>query len=167
MIVSLIAAMDRHGMIGRRVGGLPWDLPKEKEHFRSYTDRKWMLVGRRTYEEMIGWFGERTPVVLTSQANYDLAENVVGTVEEAIEKARLAGAAELVVAGGAATYEMALPLIDRLVLTFVEINSEGDVAFPDWDESAWEEKSREKVVKSDVNGAAFEIVVWERLPSTQ
>lgn len=143
MIVTLIAALDRDRVIGTTSGKIPWDLPRDREHFRAYTAGKWLLVGRLTYGEMEGWFGDRTPLVLTRDPafrSHSPAHRPVGSVAAAMDLARASGAAELVVCGGAEVYARTLSFADRLVLTRLEleVGTPGAVRFPDFEaEPAW------------------------------
>ena len=169
MIVTLIAALGRDRVIGSVSGGIPWDLPRDREHFRAYTARKWLLVGRRTYGEMEGWFGERVPLVLTRNSAFrphSPSHRPVGSVTAAIDLARASGARELVVCGGAEVYGASLPFADRLVLTRVELDlgTPGAVRFPDFEaEPLWRLRYQELWPKeSGVSRARLE--VYERPP---
>src|SRR6056297_752776 len=136
MLISLIAALDRNSLIGSEDGFIPWDLPRDKEHLRSYTAGNWMLLGRTTYEEMDSWFTTQIPIVLTSQTDYD-ARRVVHSVPEAISLARSNGATELVVGGGGKVFATALPHADRLVITRIDktFEVEKPVRFPEFESS--------------------------------
>ena len=139
MLVSLISAVSRNGVIGGKDGGIPWDLPRDKEHFREYTSGKWMLVGRKTYLEMEGWFVDQTPVVLTRSTDLIVPGGVVvHSVADAIDLAEQAGADELVVSGGAEMYRAALPFVEKLILTKIDAEIEGLAGFPDLDWNKWE-----------------------------
>ncbi len=183
MWVTLIAALDEDGAIGRSTGGLPWHLPAEIAHFRSYCRGKWVLAGRRTFEEMRGWFEHRAresrddpavgpppvPLLLTRQpwesagsAGASLRPRSVASVAEAIAFARDAGREELVVAGGAAAFAAALPHAGRLVLSRIHRHSGGDVFFPRVEWSAWEEGRRDPRVIDAASGTAFTVSWWQR-----
>jgi len=60
----IIAAVSADGFISRGTG-VPWDLPEDRQHFRRLTQGQWLFLGRRTFEEMLGWFKDHHPVVLT------------------------------------------------------------------------------------------------------
>jgi dihydrofolate reductase len=157
MKVSMIAAMARGRVIGTGHGGIPWRLPRDARHFREYTAGHHMLLGRKTFEEMTGWFETQRPIVLTTKEDYEVSVaggRVARDVAEAIRIAAAAGEEELVVSGGARVYEAALPYADELVLTFVdaEVEGEGTARFPDWEaEGEWEEVSREEVGADEEN----------------
>jgi len=160
----MIAAMARDRVIGTGHGGIPWQLPRDSQHFRRYTAGHHMLLGRKTYEEMEGWFTSQTPLILTRKADYqpDLGQ-AVSDVPQAIEIAKAAGASELVVSGGASIYEAALPYADLLVLTLVHADVEGEVQFPDYEAAAdWEEVSREEFPADEENEFAMSFVTLKR-----
>jgi len=169
MIVSLIAAVGKGRILGSSKGGIPWDLPLDRAHFRTYTTGKWLLVGRRTYEEMDGWFGERCPIVLTrsSQARPSArGHRVAASVPTAISLAKNEGASELVVCGGAAVYAAAFPFAERLVLTLVDWQGgpEDDAPrFPDWaTQGRWRPLYREHWPASGQNPHAATLTVLVR-----
>ncbi len=135
--LTLIAAVSEDGFISRGQG-VPWDLPRDRVYFRSVTAGKWLLIGRRTYQEMIGWFRDHTPLVLTRDATFVAkVGRVVHGVEQALEVAARAGVHELFVCGGSAAYELAFPHADRLLVTQVGTLLESGVAFPKIETPPW------------------------------
>lgn len=140
MLVTMIAAVANRGVIGSAAGGIPWNLPRDRAHFRACTGGKWMLTGRRTYEEMDGWFTDQTPLVLTRDSGYRTfqpAHRAVPTVFAAIDFARRSGVSELMVCGGAGVYVSAIRLADRLLLTRIgcDVDVPDPVFFPDFEHS--------------------------------
>ncbi len=140
MVISLIAAMDEDRVIGSADRGLPWDLPRDRAHFRASTAGKWVLVGRRTYTEMEGWFGDRRPVVLTSETGFrpfEAGHRVVHSVVAALELARQNGAPELMVLGGGGVFAATLSWADRILLTRIALRATvvEPVRFPDFERS--------------------------------
>ncbi|OUM97014.1 MAG: dihydrofolate reductase [Thermobacillus sp. ZCTH02-B1] len=135
MTITLIAAMARNRVIGRN-NGLPWRLPDDMKFFMRSTVGRTVLMGRRTFESLPGGpLKNRRNVVLTRRTDYrpDGCE-VVHSVEEALERY---GGDELMVAGGAEVYRLFLPHADRMLLTEVEAEVEGDAYFPKWDPEEW------------------------------
>ncbi|MEM8954879.1 MAG: dihydrofolate reductase [Verrucomicrobiota bacterium] len=167
MKVSMIAAMAKGRVIGTGTGGIPWHLPRDSTHFREYTQGKYMLLGRATFEEMDGWFTTQVPIVLTRRDDYEVAVmggGVVSDVVSAIRYAEEAGATELVVSGGASVYAAALAHVEELVLTFVEAAVEGEAVFPDWEGSGkWKEVSRVGYEADDENEFGMSFVVLRRM----
>lgn len=165
-VLTLIAAMDENRLLADE-HGLPWHLPQDIAHFRSYTQNKWLLLGRRTYEEMRGWFREgQVPLVLTAQCGWDPeVGRVVSSVPHALALAESEGQTEVVCCGGAQTYAAALPYADRLVLTGVKHTfpaGKGAVYFPAWDAGDWREVKAEEFTQDGEHGYAFTIRWMER-----
>ena len=128
--LTLIAAVSEDGFISRGQG-VPWDLPRDRVHFRAATAGNWLLLGRRTYEEMIGWFRDHTPLVLTRDAAFvpPIGQAVL-SVQQALDLAAKAGVEEIFVCGGSVAYDLAFPHADRLLVTQVGTNLGAGVAFP-------------------------------------
>lgn len=144
MSVTLVAAVARNGVIGAD-GGIPWHLPGEQRRFKELTVGHVLVMGRRTYESIGRPLPERTTVVVTRTPRWEAgAEGVLTapSVAEAIALARTLDD-EVFVVGGARVYAAALPLADRLELTHVDSEPEGDTFFPDVDWSEWREVDRE------------------------
>ncbi|MBK1700739.1 dihydrofolate reductase [Thiococcus pfennigii] len=139
--VSLIAAMAHNRVIGRD-NALPWHLPADLAHFKRLTLDKPIVMGRRTWESLPGLLARRRHIVVTRDPGYRAPGClVVGSPEEALAAA--AGAAELMVIGGAALYRAMLPLAQRLYLTEIAADIAGDTVFPAWDPACWRENRRE------------------------
>jgi dihydrofolate reductase len=148
---ALIAAVAANGVVGAD-GSIPWHYSEDMQHFRRTTTGHPVVLGRRTYENVVAGLGEPFPerqsVVLTETLS-DLPEGAVAvrSVDDAVavarESAREMDVDTVFVAGGSAVYEAFLPLADRLVLTELHDSYEGDRYFPDvaWDD--WREVSRE------------------------
>lgn len=147
MTITLIAAVARNGVIGRG-DEIPWRVPGEQRTFKQATVGHVLVMGRRTYESIGRPLPDRTTVVVTRDPHWQPAGGlpdsvrVAGSVEAAITTA--AGIDEEVyVAGGAEVYRDALPLADRLRITRVDVEADGDVFFPDVDWSQWRVEGEE------------------------
>lgn len=138
MIISIIAAMDNNRLIGNN-NQLPWHLPADFSHFKSVTMGKPIIMGRKTYESIGRPLPGRTNIVLSRNpdTSYEGVE-CVNSFEDAI--ALVPDAEEVMVIGGSAIYEMLLPQVNRLYITYVDGVFEGDAWFPDFDQSQWLEK---------------------------
>lgn len=152
----LVAAIAENRVIGAD-GGMPWHYPADLDRFKRLTTGHPVVLGRVTYESIVGRLGgplpDRTSVVLTTRDPSDVGgadcEDVVvaNGVAEATERARDAaigrGVGEAYVIGGATVYEAFLPIADRMVLTEVPESPDGDTCFPEWDPEEWAETDRE------------------------
>jgi dihydrofolate reductase len=165
--LTLIAATDENGLLADE-GGIPWHLPKDIAHFRRYTQGKWLLLGRRTFEEMRGWFKDHTPLVLSSTCGYDPdIGHVVASVPQALALAQSAGQSELVCCGGAQTYAAALPYADRLVLTQVHhrFTPQSQAAyFPAWQPGEWQLHDRTELGQDAENEWSMSVQTLVRVP---
>ena len=135
-LLSLIVAMDRGRLIGRD-GDLPWRLPNDLKHFKQQTLGKTVLMGRRTWESLGRPLPQRENWVLTRDRDFRAdGARVFHSLEDALE-AHAAG--ELLVIGGAELYRQTLPLAQRLYLTEVDAELDGDTRFPAFDRAQWRE----------------------------
>ena len=143
MTVTILAAVARNGVIGME-GGLPWHLPDELQLFKELTLGHVLVMGRRTYESVGRPLPGRTTVVVTRRPGWE-SEGALRaeTVEEALAMASEIDD-EVFVVGGTRVYEAALPFADRLELTWVDAEPEGDAWFPAVDWAAWREVAREE-----------------------
>jgi dihydrofolate reductase len=139
VIVGLYAAVAENGVIGRD-GGLPWRLSSDLKRFKADTMGKPIVMGRKTWESLPKRpLPGRLNIVVTRDAEYK-AEGavIVRSLPEAIEAAGDGNAPdEAAVIGGAAIFAEALPLADRLHITHVLADIDGDVHFPPIDPAVW------------------------------
>lgn len=148
MRVTIVAAVAENGVIGD-TGDIPWKLPGEQARFKAITMGHVLVMGRATYESIGRPLPGRTTIVVTRQQGWQPAGGlpegllVAGSLEGA-----LAWAGELdpevFVVGGAQVYAEALPVTDRLMLTWVAQSPAGDTFFPEVDWDAWREVGREQ-----------------------
>lgn len=166
MRITLIAAIARNGVIGRD-GGLPWHLPADLRRFKAVTRGHQVVMGRRTFESLPGPLPKRRNIVVTRQLGYDAhGIEVAHTLDEALAMARAeaSGPDETVfLLGGAQLYAAALPIADRLDLTMVDAEVEGDTRFPAFDESAWREVESCAYAADTENAFGFTVRVLDRI----
>lgn len=156
MKLSLIVAVAENGVIGRN-GGLPWRLSADLRRFKRLTMGHVIVMGRKTWESIARPLPGRTSIVVSRRKSYqtDFDEVLVAdSLDAAIELAcPLEGEdGQAFVIGGAGLYEAALGRADRLLLTRVHAEVEGDVSFPEIDWSQWRLVSEERCpadVKND------------------
>lgn len=161
MLVSLIVALDRNGLIGR-AGGLPWRLPADLAYFKRTTLGKPVVMGRRTCDSLPKALPGRRNLVFSRNPCFAREGFETVTTTEAL--LRLTdGSEELVVIGGAELYRLLLPLTRRAYVTVVEGTFTGDTWFPEWPLSGWREVSAEVRPPDAANPHAMRFSVWERL----
>ncbi len=168
MKLALIWAMARNRTIGRN-NALPWYLPEDLKYFKRVTLGKPVIMGRKTWDSIGRPLPGRTNIVITRDAGFQAAgARVVGSLDEALALAEkiclIDGAEEAVVIGGAQIYALALPRADRLYLTQVHAEVEGDAHFPPLDLDKWEECGREDFEAGGANPYPYSFVVYEKNP---
>ena len=135
MILSLLVAVSDNGVIGLD-NDLPWHLPKDLQWFKRLTTGRTSIMGRKTFESIGRPLPDRRTIVLTrNHAFSPEGVDTAGTIDEAMALAE--SEAEVFVVGGAAVYHLAFPLAQRLYLTRVRADVEGDVQFPEWHPEEW------------------------------
>ena len=162
MTVSLIVALSANRVIGRD-GGLPWYLPADLRHFKRTTMGHHLIIGRKTWQELGKPLPGRDMVVVTRSRNFSPeGVQVVRSVEQALEIA--ATDDEPFIGGGAQIYRIALAgdLVDRLYLTRIHTEIEGDTIFPKIDFDTWELVSEDHHEADEKNKFAFSFLVYER-----
>ena len=158
--VSLIAAMAQNRVIGIE-NRLPWKLPEDLAHFKALTLGHPVLMGRKTFESLGRPLPGRRNIVITRNSDYQPSGcEFAASIPEAI--ALCLEAEEIFFIGGAELYKQVLPLTDRLYLTEVQVEAQGDAWFPDYDCSAFRETSRESHTGEKGDALAFDFVVYER-----
>jgi len=145
--IALVAAVAENGVIGAD-GELPWHYSEDLQHFKETTMGHPVIMGRRTFEGIVDGLGEplpgRTNVVLTSsEREFPGGAVGAGSLDEALDAARDTGSEVAYVVGGATVYEQFLPDADRLVLTEVHEEYDGDTSFPEVEWHDWREVSRD------------------------
>lgn len=163
--ICLIAAVARNGVIGRN-NQLPWHLPEDLKYFRATTWGRPIVMGRKTFESLGRPLPGRTNIVVSRQADLQLPGAVlVSGIDEAlrraISQAELDGVDEVMVIGGENLYRQMLASADRLYLTRVDLDPEGDAWFPEFEESAWQ-LVEERAVPAGAGYPAHRYQVFDR-----
>jgi dihydrofolate reductase len=127
MTLSLLVAMAKNGVIGHK-NKLPWHLPEDLKRFRALTLGKVVMMGRKTHESIGRLLPGRENWVLTRQHNYKGYEGarVFGSLDEAMLQIDSSSDQEVFVIGGAEIYALALPKVNRIYLTEIDGEFEGD-----------------------------------------
>ena len=143
MSLVLIAAVARNEVIGRD-NDLVWRDRDDLQHFKRLTLGHVLVMGRRTYDSIGRPLPGRTTIVVTRRPAWSATGVVVAhSLGEALKLAEdVSPGQEVYVAGGGEIYRLALPLADRLELTEIDADLDGDTVFPAYDQSAWTETAR-------------------------
>jgi len=166
MKISLVWAMAQNRVIGRN-NQLPWYLPEDLKYFKRITLGKPVIMGRKTFDSIGKPLPGRTNIVVTR--NHDWSFEGVRTLDS-LEAARelcenqaiVDGTEEAMIIGGAEIYRQAMPLADRLYLTEVHADVEGDATFPEFDRSQWQEIAREDFEASGPNPYNYSFIILEK-----
>ena len=167
MRLALIVAQGLNRVIGND-NKLPWYLPEDLRYFKEVTMGKPIIMGRKTFESIGKPLPGRLNIVITRDSNWSAeGVKVVASLAEAIEvgeaQALIDGAEETVIIGGAQIYAQSLPLVDRLYLTQVEAEPEGDAYFPEIDFGQWQELGRQSFPAGDQpNRYPYSFIVYDR-----
>jgi dihydrofolate reductase len=161
LIRSLVVAVAQNGVIGRN-NQLPWRLPEDLAYFKRVTMGHPIVMGRRTYESIGRPLPGRKNIVVTHQRDFQAPGCVVAhSLEEAWAAAE--GADEVSVIGGTALFLDTLAIADRIHLTEVQANVEGDTFFPAFDRTVWRETEISRHPADARHTYPFRIVVLDRL----
>ncbi|MBE6197436.1 MAG: dihydrofolate reductase [Rikenellaceae bacterium] len=158
-MISIIVAIAENGVIGDK-NALLWNIKEDMRRFRTTTTGHPVIMGRKTFESIGRPLPKRTNVVITRGDTTFEGCEVAHSLEEAI--AMFPAEEEIFIIGGAQIYAQALPLADRLYLTIVHSDYEGDTSFPAIDYSEWREVYREKFERGEEYDSPFSFIDLER-----
>ncbi len=160
-MISLIVAASTNNIIGNK-GDLPWRLSDDLKRFKALTMGKPIVMGRKTYESIGRPLPGRQNIVITRQPDF-AAEgcDVVASPEAAIEAA--GDADEIMIIGGSHIYDAFLPLADRVYLTRVQADVDGDACLPEINMEQWVTTSTEPHSADENNDFDVEFTVLDRL----
>ena len=161
MIISHLVALSNNFVIGVN-NDLPWKLKKDLQHFSAYTQNKAIVMGRKTFESIGRPLPNRKNIVISSSLESQESLEVVPNLNQAIEIANQwnkdnSAEEEIVLIGGGYVLEESKNIVNKLVLTRVECEIDGDVFYPQIDLSDWKEISRESYKSDSENEYDFRI----------
>ncbi|MEX1080822.1 MAG: type 3 dihydrofolate reductase [Halofilum sp. (in: g-proteobacteria)] len=159
--ISLVVAMDRNRVIGHR-GGMPWHLPNDLAWFKRCTLGKPIVMGRKTWEAIGRALPQRQNIVLTTRDDYEApGATVVRSLEAAMTAA--GDAPEIAIIGGGVLFAETVVFANRMYLTVIDAECEGDTWFPCIETGEWQETFHESHAADEDNPLAHTFLIWERL----
>lgn len=161
MLLSIIVAMDQKGVIGIN-NTLPWRLSADLKNFKAVTMGKPVIMGRKTWESIGKPLPGRDNVIITRNPDYTADGAIVcHSLDEAIS--RYQASPEVVIIGGHDIFKAALEQTERLYLTEVHADVEGDTWFPVFDRSEWQASERLEFAADEKNEYPFSFTVLDRI----
>jgi len=162
MIVSAIVAISKNRVIGKD-NKIPWHLPADLKYFKKTTLNHHIILGRKCYESIGKPLPNRINIVVTRDTKYKASGCViVNSIEEALDYARRQGETEVFIAGGGEIYKQTMHLLDKLYLTEVGIEIEGDVFFCEINEKEWIIHKKNKNYRDSKNPFDYEFKIYNR-----
>jgi dihydrofolate reductase len=159
-MISLLVAMDRNRLIGKD-NDLPWRLPADLAYFKKMTMGHPIVMGRKTYESIGRPLPGRENIIITRNSTYSAVGcKVIQSIDEIIELSKTK--TETFVIGGSEIFKEILPFVDKLYITEIEEEFEGDTYFPNIPFEDWKLISREKGIQDEKNPYEFYFCVYER-----
>ncbi|GAA5220085.1 dihydrofolate reductase [Membranihabitans marinus] len=163
MIISAIVAISTNNVIGHN-NQLPWYLPADLKYFKKTTINHPVIMGRKSFESIGRPLPKRQNIVITKNPFY-IANgiSVAHSLEESIDIARESDSDEVFVIGGAEIFNLALPFCQRIYLTRVHGEIEGNIYFPEWDENEWRLIANDAHPPDEKNEYGYTFMIYERI----
>lgn len=158
-MVSIIVAVAQNGTIGDK-NTLLWHISEDMRFFKRTTSGHPVIMGRKTYDSLGRPLPNRTNVVISRTAEHIEGCQVARSIEDAI--ALFPQEEEIFIIGGAQIYALALEVADRIYITRVEHDYEGDTSFPAWDENKWQLIEREAHPHGEKYPHPFAFEIYDR-----
>lgn len=152
-MMAIIVGIPENRVIGKDLE-LPWNIPEDLKHFKEQTTGKTVIMGLATYKSLGKPLSNRNNIVLSFDKIEIEGATVCQSIPEAIEKAKEFGKDTFII-GGASIYKQFIPLVDKLYISHIKGKYEGNIFFPEYDESQWEAEYRE-------DKGPFEFVIYKR-----
>ena len=165
MKISLIAALAKNRVIGLN-NKMPWHLPADLKNFKKITMNKPIIMGRKTFQSIGKALPGRVNIIITRDQAFvaDHCE-IAHSLDEALDIAKNKLAHEndeIMIIGGGNLYEQTLAMASRCYLSYIDLDTEGEAFFPEWNPAEWEEISRETYEPDEKNLYSYAFVILER-----
>ena len=160
--LSLLVAADEKNVIGKD-NKLPWHLPSDLKYFKNQTWGMPILMGRKTFESIGKPLPGRKNIVITRNRKWNHeGVTIVHSIDEAVENAKREGAKEIFVIGGGEIFKDAFVKANRIYLTRIHHQFDGDTFFPELDPGQWHQVSSYYHASDEQNRYAHTFGVWQR-----
>ena len=160
MLISFVVAMGKNKVIGKN-NSLPWTMPADMKRFKELTLNKPVIMGRKTFESIGKPLPKRKNIVITHDKNYDAEGCIVAhSIDEALNAA--GNAKEAMVIGGSQIFREFFSKANKIYLTIIEHNFDGNIKVPEYDITEWEETSYEEHEKDAENPYDYSFIALER-----
>lgn len=160
-MISFIVAMTENRVMAKN-GKLPWEIPTDKTYYRAKVHGHPVIVGSTTFPQLSPGLTDREMIVLSRDPNYHApGARIVHSPEEAMQY--VDPEEETFVIGGGQVFAALLSYADRLYITEIDTELDGDVFFPEFDHAQWREVSREHHAKNSQDQYDFDFVIYDRI----
>ena len=161
-MLSTIVAIANNNVIGKD-NKLIWHLPEDLKRFKQITTGKNIIMGRKTFESLGRVLPNRKHIILCNDMEMDIDNENVEILDDIskLDKYINSGEENFVI-GGATIYKLLMPYVNKLYITKINHDFEGDVYFPEIKETEWKEISKEKGLKNDENPNDYEYITYVR-----
>lgn len=162
MIVSMIAAMGTNRVIGKG-NKMMWRLPHEWDYFKTTTMGHCIITGRKNFQAQGRALPGRTNIIVTRNKEFTAEGCVIKySIEDALEYAKSQGETEAFICGGGQIYKESIPLVDKIYLTEVDYSEEGEVYFPEFDESNFEKSLVKSMDVAEDNKLSWQAYIYQK-----
>lgn len=163
MTISLVVAASENNAIGKN-GQLLWHLPNDLKFFKNTTWGFPVIMGRKTFESVNKPLPGRTNIVITSKPDWEAKGVItVRSLEESIQKAGETNSKQAFIIGGGEIYKQSMDIADKIYITRVHANLEGDTFFPTIDKSKWQLIEDEIFEIDEKHAYSYSFQIWEKI----
>ncbi len=161
-MLSIIVAKAKNNIIGKD-NGMLWKIPDDLKRFKEKTSGHTIIMGRKTFESLGGILPERMHIILSRNPDFNIDSNCVKVVHSLLElQPYMEDEEEHFVIGGAIVYNLLMPYANKMYITQIDKDFEGDSLFPKINEEDWKEVSREEGQQDEINDFKYEYITYVR-----
>lgn len=161
-MLSIIVAKAKNNIIGKN-NQLLWKLPDDLKRFKQMTTGHVIIMGRKTFESLGKVLPNRKHIILTQNPDFKVEDERVEVVHSMLQiQEYIEDKNENFVIGGAMIYNLLMPYVQKMYVTEIKKDFEGDAFFPKIDETVWKEIRKEKAPEDEKNHLEYEYITYER-----